>query len=54
MTGRYLDRRIDMLEKLTVELEAWQHDWNRRGNMVRWQFTTEDARIKLHGLYPNF
>jgi hypothetical protein len=21
---------------------------------VRWQFTTEDARIKLQGLYPNF
>jgi hypothetical protein len=54
MTSQCLDRRIDTLEKLAAELDAWQLDRNARGNLVRWQFTTEDARIKLHGLYPNF
>jgi hypothetical protein len=54
MTSQCLGRRIDELEKLPAELEAWQLDWNTRRKIVRWQFTTEDARIKLHGLYPNF
>ncbi|MDR0589576.1 MAG: IS630 family transposase, partial [Spirochaetaceae bacterium] len=52
MTSQCLDRRIDTLEKLTRELEAWQHDRNRNQKTVKWQFTTKDARIKLHGLYP--
>jgi hypothetical protein len=54
MTSQCLGRRIDTLEKLSTELEAWQLDRNPRQKIVRWQFTTEDARIKLHGLYPNF
>jgi hypothetical protein len=52
MTSQCLDRRIDTLEKLTRELNAWQHDRNRNQKTVKWQFTTKDARIKLHGLYP--
>jgi hypothetical protein len=54
MTSQCLGRRIDRLEKLSTELEAWQLDRNTKQKIVRWQFTTEDARIKLHGLYPNF
>jgi uncharacterized LabA/DUF88 family protein len=54
MTSQCLDRRIDTLEKLSTELEAWQLDRNTKRKIVRWQFTTEDARIKLHGLYPVF
>jgi hypothetical protein len=54
MTSQCLDRRIDSLEKLSRELEAWQVDRNTKHKIVRWQFTTEDARIKLHGLYPEF
>ena len=52
MTSQCLDRRMDTLEKLTRELKAWQHDRNRNQKTVKWQFTTKDARIKLHGLYP--
>jgi hypothetical protein len=37
MTGRCLNRRIDTLEKLTTELDAWQHDRNTKGSMVRWR-----------------
>jgi hypothetical protein len=52
MTSQCLDRRIDTLEKLSSELAAWQLDRNRAEKTVNWQFTTQDARIKLHGLYP--
>jgi hypothetical protein len=49
MTSQCLDRRIDTLEKLSGELEARQIQRNEQGKR---QFTTEDARIKLHSLYP--
>jgi hypothetical protein len=52
MTGQCLDRRIDTLDKLNREVRAWQHDWNRNQKTVKWQVTTDDTRIKLHGLYP--
>jgi hypothetical protein len=52
MTSPCLDRRIDRLETLSSELAAWQLDRNRAEKTVKGQFTTEDARIKLHGLYP--
>jgi hypothetical protein len=52
MSSQCLDRRIDRLEKLSGELTAWQLDRNRNHKTVKWQFTTEDARIKLYGLYP--
>jgi hypothetical protein len=40
------------LEKLSTELEAWQVARNDKRKTVKWQVATEDARIKLHGLYP--
>jgi hypothetical protein len=52
MTSQCLYRRIDTLEKVSRELDAWQLDRNTKQKIVRWQFTAEDARIKLHGLYP--
>jgi hypothetical protein len=52
MTSQCLDRRIDTLERLSGELEAWQRERNEKQKLVKWQFTAGDARIKLHGLYP--
>jgi hypothetical protein len=52
MTGQCMDRWIDTLEKLNGELKAWQVDRNEKQKTVKWHFTTEDARIKLHSLYP--
>jgi hypothetical protein len=45
-------RRIDSLEKLNTEMASWQQarNYNQRG--VDWQFTTDDARLKLRRLYP--
>ena len=31
---------------------AWEHRRNAAGSTVHWRFTTADARIKLHRLYP--
>jgi hypothetical protein len=53
MSSQCLNRRIETLEKQNRELEAWQQERNRKQKTVEWQFTTKDARIKLHGLYPS-
>jgi hypothetical protein len=37
---------------LTREIELWQQQRNVAKVIVRWQFTTADARIKLRKLYP--
>ncbi|MFA5284571.1 MAG: IS630 family transposase, partial [Smithellaceae bacterium] len=34
------------------EVAAWQIARDNKGAKVNWQFTAEDARIKLRRLYP--
>ena len=46
------DRRIDNIEFLNNELSAWMVARNKKQKGVDWQFTSEDARIKLKRLYP--
>ncbi len=48
-----LDRRIASRAELEREVTAWQEERNERAVEVRWRFTTADARIKLHRLYPS-
>lgn len=48
-----LDRRISHKEVLTIEIAAWEKRRNKLSCKVDWQFTTEDARIKLKRLYPS-
>jgi DDE superfamily endonuclease len=48
-----LDRRIASAEELRREVEVWEGERNDRAVEVRWRFTTADARIKLHRLYPS-
>jgi len=49
-----LAQRIESMPALREQVEAWEDDRNDRTVEVRWRFTTEDARIKLHRLYPSF
>jgi len=42
-----LDRRIPDKPTLIAEVAAWQEDRNKRGVKADWQFTTDDARVKL-------
>jgi len=48
-----LNRRISDKETLIQEVEAWEQQRNQSSSPVDWQFTTEDARIKLTKLYPS-
>jgi len=52
LTGQCLNRRIDDIEVVRKEVKAWQESRNNKIAKVNWQFTTEDARIKLSPLYP--
>ncbi len=45
-------RRIPMLDVLQNELKPWCKNRNEQQHGVNWQFTTNDARIKLKHLYP--
>ncbi len=47
-----LNRRIDNLNEMHTEVAAWQHRRNNAHSRIDWQFTTDDARIKLKRLYP--
>jgi len=38
---------------LTTEVEAWQKHRNNKNAKINWQFTNEEARIKLKRLYPS-
>lgn len=44
--------RIGDLDKLKKELKAWNTERNVKQKGVCWQFSTDDARIKLKHLYP--
>ena len=46
------NQRISSMEELNEILAAWEVDRNIRQKGVNWQFTAEDARIKLKRLYP--
>ena len=48
-----LSRRIADQQALRSEVEAWERTRNEEQVTIEWRFTTSDARIKLHRLYPN-
>jgi hypothetical protein len=48
-----LGRRIGSLGELKREVAAWEEERNEAQVGVNWQFTTADARTKLHRLYPS-
>lgn len=49
-----LDRRIPDHPAVANEVAAWESHRNTIGGTVHWRFTTADARIKLHHLYPQY
>jgi hypothetical protein len=52
LTGQCLNRRIDDIAVVRKEILAWHNFRNNKNAKVNWQFTAEDARIKLSRLYP--
>jgi hypothetical protein len=53
LSRQCLDRRIDSATELKRQVAAWVDDRNERAVEVQWRFSTADARIKLHRLYPS-
>lgn len=47
-----LDRRIDNHDEMRAEVAAWEKKRNNANSRIDWQFTCENARIKLKRLYP--
>jgi hypothetical protein len=52
LTRQCLSRRIGTIEKMASEVEAWDQTRNRNGVRVNWHFSIEQARTKLHRVYP--
>jgi len=52
LTRQCLSRRIAEIDEVRAEVKAWENARNNKNAKVNWQFTTEDARIKLKRLYP--
>jgi hypothetical protein len=52
LAGQCLDRRLPDRVTLATEAAAWVADRNAEEVTIDWQFTTDDARIKLKHLYP--
>ena len=48
-----LKARIPDQSSLIQKVAAWENRRNTSEATVHWRFTTEDARIKLHRLYPS-
>lgn len=52
LNGQCLNRRIDDIITIADESKKWENARNNMNAKIDWQFTTEDARIKLKRLYP--
>jgi len=52
LSRQCLGDRVGTLATLRRRVTLWEQDRNQRQCGVQWQFTTDDARIKLEQLYP--
>jgi len=52
LNGQCLSRRINKIEMVKEEVDAWCKFRNNLKAKINWQFTTSEARIKLRTLYP--
>jgi hypothetical protein len=53
-TSQCLDRRIPVKPALERQVAAWEAHRNKHHAKADWQFSTNDARVKLERLYPQF
>ena len=53
LSRQCLNRRIGDEASLVQEINSWVNNRNHSQATVNWQFTTDDARIKLKKLYPS-
>ena len=53
LSSQCLDRRIPDKQTLVEEIAAWEQDRNANHTNANWQFSTQNARMKLKHLYPS-
>ncbi len=53
LAAQCLDRRIPDKSALASEIAAWVKNRNTDNTKADWQFTADDARVKLKHLYPS-
>jgi hypothetical protein len=53
LSSQCLDRRIPDKQILVEEVAAWEHERNANHTKANWQFSTQNARMKLKHLYPS-
>lgn len=53
LSNQCLDRRIPKREIVEQEVAFWEHDRNAKRATVDWEFTSQNARVKLKRLYPS-
>jgi transposase len=53
LSRQCLDRRIPDEDTLKREVQAYEQRRNDARATIDWQFTSRDARMKLHQLYPS-
>lgn len=49
-----LSRRISSIDLMRSEVTAWEESRNNRNSVIDWQFSTEDARVKLRRYFSTF
>jgi hypothetical protein len=54
LNGQCLNRHILTMIKVKEEVEAWEKQRNNKNAKINWQFTNEQALIKLKRLYPSY
>lgn len=52
LMGQCLNRRIDKIQTMKQEVNAWKEHRNNKQAVINWQFTNKEARVKLKRLYP--
>lgn len=52
LSRQCINRRFPNSEDMTAQIESWQTYRNQQQLGANWQFTTDNARIKLKALYP--
>ncbi len=53
LSRQCLKERIESQDELASDIKAWETQRNQQVAIANWQFTNEDARVKLRKLYPS-
>lgn len=52
MEKQAIKGRVPDEKALSKRVKAWEANRNQQSKRINWQFTTDEARVKLHRLYP--